>query len=76
MPFISRSHQGTATVSKNILSSLPFFSFIRYQQAPYNLTAVPAIKDYLLNIKNVPNEQCFQLSLAAEPREIEKKDKE
>ncbi|NEJ84171.1 hypothetical protein GR268_47935 [Rhizobium leguminosarum] len=39
----------------------------QYQQAPYNLAVVPAIRDFLLNINPLTEEECWNLSLALKP---------
>lgn len=39
----------------------------QYQQTPYNLAVVPAIRDFLLNINPLTEEECWNLSLALKP---------
>jgi len=41
----------------------------RFQQKPFNLTAVPAIAEWLLSHKSLSEKELFELSLISEPRE-------
>ncbi len=39
-----------------------------YQDTPYQLQEVPAIKNYLLSLKLLDEKETYQLSLKCEPR--------
>jgi hypothetical protein len=39
----------------------------QYQQTPYNLAVVPAIREFLLAINPLTDEECWSLSVALKP---------
>jgi hypothetical protein len=39
----------------------------QFQQTPYNLAVVPAVRDFLLNISPLSEDECWALSLALKP---------